>query len=208
MHRDRMSQRKPSTLQGDTKSASRVSRRSRVRVSACNETTRGTRPYTVPDIWYAVQQFAHQRSIFRRLVLIKRMCGFGGLFGVSSESSEEGFGMPFGDFWDPFCGLRQWVCAASEKVVPRTVFRCESQRASIAKTGKPYSTSFKNRKRAPDGGLPPACVPRDLNFLPRTCFGNFKLSPTSIIFGIWWEVFILVCFSVCWRSDLGLFWHA
>ena len=52
--------------------------------------------------------------------------------------------------WVPFCGPRQWVCAASEKECPRTVFRGESLRASFAKTGKPYSTSFENRVWAQD----------------------------------------------------------
>ena len=52
--------------------------------------------------------------------------------------------------WDPFCSLPRWVCAASEKECPRTVFHGESVKASLAKTGKPYSTSFENRVWDPD----------------------------------------------------------
>ena len=61
-------------------------------------------------------------------------------FGVERNLSPSGCAA----FWDPFLGLCQWVCAASENVWPWTAFRCEIHCASIAKIGKPYSTSFEN----------------------------------------------------------------
>ena len=51
---------------------------------------------------------------------------------------------------DLFCSLPRWVCPASEKECPRTVFHGESVKAWLAKTCKRYSTSFENRVWAPD----------------------------------------------------------
>ena len=62
------------------------------------------------------------------------------------EVPAKAFGVHFGGSWEPFCGLRRRLYAASEKVLRRTVLRCKSQTLPMAKTSKPYSTSIENRR--------------------------------------------------------------
>ena len=64
---------------------------------------------------------------------------------------EASFGCLLEAFRNICCDPRRRVCSVTEKVLPRIVFRCESQRASIAKTSKPYRTSSENREWAHDG---------------------------------------------------------
>ena len=75
--------------------------------------------------------------------------------------------------WVPLCGPRQWVCPVSAKVFPRIVFRCEFQSASIAKTGKPYSTSSENQGWAHDGVHFLPCTQNAIIFPFKSSFCGF-----------------------------------
>ena len=59
-----------------------------------------------------------------------------------------------------FCALGAGLCAACEKAVFWSVSRSEEQPSCLAKTCKPYSTSFKNRRCAFTAFCSPTCVPR------------------------------------------------
>ena len=59
-----------------------------------------------------------------------------------------------------FLGLRPGVCEVCEKVCFWSVSWREEHTSCIAKTCKPYSTSFKNRRCASDGLTPPTYVPK------------------------------------------------
>ena len=103
-----------------------------------------------------------------------------------SGHPEDGFGALLAASWDPFCSLCWWVCAASEKELPRTVFRCESQKALIAKTGKPYSTSYENRGWAHDGVHLPTCTQNASIFLSKLmCSGIQTDTLTNVL---WYSV--------------------
>ena len=100
--------------------------------------------------WGAISRSQGSKTPFppgsdRRKKSLFKVIGFRGLFVASSGPQRRLLGSLYETSWDPFCGPRWWVGAASETVWPWTVLRCESQRASIAKISKPYSTSFENR---------------------------------------------------------------
>ena len=136
------------------------------------------------------------------------MTSFGGLLGASSRGPEEGFGVPFGGSWDPFRGLLRWVCDACEKMLRRNVFRCESQRASIAKTGKPYSTSSENRRWARDGVHLLSCTHNAFIFLLKDPSVAPKLTTQCMLFGRGYKSWILDALGPVWSSTLGSFWRA
>ena len=59
-----------------------------------------------------------------------------------------------------FSWLRARVCEECEKVLSWSVIWREEPTSCIAKTCKPYSTSFKNRRCASTAFCSPTCVPR------------------------------------------------
>ena len=67
-----------------------------------------------------------------------------------------------------FSGLRPGVCEGCEKVLSWSVSWREEHTSCIAKTCKPYSTSFKNRRCASDGPTPPTCVSKALMLVPKS----------------------------------------
>ena len=82
--------------------------------------------------------------------------------------------------WDPFCGLRRWVYAANEKVLRRTVFRCESQTVQQAnRTVHPLKI---------DDELITVCISRHALktspfFLPKALSVASKLASKLMLFG-------------------------
>ena len=104
-----------------------------------------------------------------------------------------------------FSGLRAGVCEGCEKVILWSVLWSEEQTSCIARTCKPYSTSFKNRRCASDGLRPPQCLPKA--FISPVLEAS-KSCPTPMFSGTEYQVVILGFLGVSWRPNLQLFWHA
>ena len=77
-----------------------------------------------------------------------------------------------------FFGLRAGLCEVCEKVLHQSVLWSEDKTSCIAKTCKPYSTSFKNRRCASDGLGHPRCFPKESILVTKSLIWSFQTRPS------------------------------
>ena len=82
-----------------------------------------------------------------------------------------------------FSWLRARVCEECEKVLSWSVIWREEPTSCIAKTCKPYSTSFKNRRCAFTAFCSPTCVPRMSILGSQNTFLSLQLVADFRVFG-------------------------
>ena len=89
------------------------------------------------------------------------------------------------------------LCAACEKALFWSVSWSAEQMSPIAKTCKPYSTSFKNRRCTSDGLGLPRCVPKELILATTSLIWRSQTRPKIYVL---WHMIQSLHFGSPWVS--------